>query len=55
MAGGGRQFFLQNSLVVLYLGCIPNFNVLLCLELAKKFVVWWCGGGGGVVGDLSLL
>ena len=42
-----------NCLVVLYLGCIPNFNVLLCLELAKKFVVWWCGGG--VVGDLSIL
>ena len=35
---------LRNCLVVLFLGCIPNFNVQLCLELVKKFVV---GGGGG--------
>ena len=28
-----------------YEGCIPNINVLLCVELAKKFVVGgWVSG-----------
>ena len=46
--GGGKEEkkSLRNCLVVLFLGCIPNFNVQLCLELVKKFVVgggWlWC-------------
>ena len=40
---------LRNCLVVLFLGCIPNFNVQLCLELVKKFVVVGGGGGGGGV------
>ena len=47
--GGTRQFFASmNCLFVSYLGCIPSFNVLLCLELVKKFVVggWLVGGGG---------
>ena len=37
---------LRNCLVVLFLGCEPNFNVQLCLELVKKFVVvgGWVGG-----------
>ena len=32
-------------------GCIPSFDVLPCLELAKKFVVGWVvvlAGGGAV-------
>ena len=28
---------------------MPSFNVLPCLELVKKFVVWWAGVVGGGV------
>ena len=44
--GGGKEEkkSLRNCVVVLFLGCIPNFNVQLYLELVKKFVVGggWC-------------
>ena len=43
--GGEEKKSLRYCLVVLFLGCIPNFNVQLCLELVKKFVVVVGGGG----------
>ena len=50
VGGGGlvkkNKNLLRNCLVVLFLCCIPNFNVQLCLELVKKFVMV----GGGWVG-----
>ena len=33
-----RTFLKKNSLYVLSLCCIPNFNVLICLEHVKQFV-----------------
>ena len=38
--GGGRwgTFFSGNVYFGLYLGCMPSFNILWCLELVKKFV-----------------
>ena len=47
VGGKEEKKSLRNCLVVLLLGCIPNFNVQLCLELVKKFVVVVgrvCGG-----------
>ena len=43
VGGKEEKKSLRNCLVVLFLGCILNFNVQLCLELVKKFVV--VGGG----------
>ena len=36
--GWGTVIFFRICLFVLSLSCIPNFNVLICLEHVKKFV-----------------
>ena len=39
-------FFFKFGFGLVWFSCIPSFNLLLCLELVKKFVVvvggWWC-------------
>ena len=44
VGGKEEEKSLRNWLVVLFLGCIPTFNVQLCLELVNKFVVVVLGG-----------
>ena len=49
MGGGRRNKIFKKLFSCVILRLIPNFNVQLCLELVKKFVVgggWWVVGGG---------
>ena len=39
-----RDLFVKYGFGLVSFSCIPSFNLLLCLELVKKFVV--VGGGG---------
>jgi hypothetical protein len=37
----GGPNILSSYLVRLWLGCIPKFSFLACLEVPQKFVWWW--------------
>ena len=46
---GVKKKIFKKLLSCVFLGCIPNFNVQLCMELEKSLWCgwwwWWCGGG----------
>ena len=44
----GGLDLVQEYISLSSLRCLPSLNFLLCLQLVKKFVVWWwCGVVGG--------